>query len=748
MKTNMTNRVRRQLTRCSKPARVRLLVALTVLCLFEIVAPVSQAQDQPVIVTQPHGQTNLAGSTVTLSVEATGTPPLAYQWQRDTGFLDFYDLTDRTNAALVLPNLGASDAVNYRVVLTNISGAVTSDVVHLYVILPPTITSQPNPASQVASRGTTVTYRVTADSPHSPLAYQWRLNEVMLLDKTNSTLALTNVQFANAGAYTVVVTNLAGAVTSQVARLEVDAIFTKITTGPLVTDRHYSFLPCWGDYDNDGDLDVFVTPYMGSTPGTNQFYRNNGDGSFTRLTANEAGDIARNQTTSSRGLWLDYDRDGDLDFFLNGPYGTKLYQNNGNGTFTLVWADGFSTSRMRLALAAGDYDNDGWIDLFSGTAYPLTSSLATLLHNDGNAGFSDVGIPWRKGWEQFAAWCDYDADGDLDLAVSSYNPAGVDQYAFFRIYTNNGAGAFGPLLTIEGVNGGRPAWGDYDNDGDMDLLIGSVPMVFLRNDTLPDGSHQLNRITNGPLVSSTWGDCICPSWGDYDNDGWLDLFVTRGINNGNPGLLFHNNGDGSFSQVTNSTVTTERMHSFGCSWVDYDNNGFLDLFICNSNNELNSLFRNNTNANHWLMLHLKGTTSNTDAIGAKVRLQARIGGKSFWQMREIAGLWEDRRAHFGLGDAARAEVVRIEWPSGTVQELRDVPANQILTVIEPVRLQTTGLGQFHFRAWLGQVFTVKASADLTVWNSIATVTNLTGTVQFTDPEAALSARRFYRVIQP
>jgi hypothetical protein len=145
---------------------------------------------------------------------------------------------------------------------------------------------------------------------------------------------------------------------------------------------------------------------------------------------------------------------------------------------------------------------------------------------------------------------------------------------------------------------------------------------------------------------------------------------------------------------------------------------------------------------------LKGTTSNTDAIGAKVRLLARIGGKTFWQMREIAGLWEDRRAHFGLGDAARAEVVRIEWPSGIVQELRDVPADQILTVIEPVRLEVTGPGRLQFRTWRGHVLTVEASSDLTMWSPVATVTNLTGTAEFADPDAALSQQRFYRVAQP
>jgi hypothetical protein len=148
-----------------------------------------------------------------------------------------------------------------------------------------------------------------------------------------------------------------------------------------------------------------------------------------------------------------------------------------------------------------------------------------------------------------------------------------------------------------------------------------------------------------------------------------------------------------------------------------------------------------------------GTTSNRSAIGAKVPVEARVAGRDLWQLREISGgsgvgSQNTLIAHFGLGDAVMGDRVGIEWPSGLVQELRDVPANQILTVIEPVHLQTTGPGQFHFRGWLGQVFTVEASADLTTWNMVTTVTNLTGTVEFADPEAALSAQRFYRVVQP
>lgn len=153
--------------------------------------------------------------------------------------------------------------------------------------------------------------------------------------------------------------------------------------------------------------------------------------------------------------------------------------------------------------------------------------------------------------------------------------------------------------------------------------------------------------------------------------------------------------------------------------------------------------------NHWLVLKLIGTTSNRSAIGAKVRVKATIGGKTFWQLREISGgrfSQNDTRPHFGLGDASNAEIVRIEWPSGIVQELQNVAAGQILSVTEPVQLQSQAAGAFQFRSWKNIVFEVQASADCSSWNSLATVTNVTGTVEFSDPDALRHPARFYRVM--
>ena len=149
------------------------------------------------------------------------------------------------------------------------------------------------------------------------------------------------------------------------------------------------------------------------------------------------------------------------------------------------------------------------------------------------------------------------------------------------------------------------------------------------------------------------------------------------------------------------------------------------------------------NTNNWLKLVLIGTRSNRSAIGSIVRLNASLWGTMCWQRHDV--FIGDLRPNFGLGDATNAEIVRIEWPSGTVQELRNVAANQILTVTEPIRLQFTAQGQIQFRSWIGQSFVIECSTNLVEWNSLATLTNLTGLVQFTDLGAPGELDTFYRV---
>jgi len=224
--------------------------------------------------------------------------------------------------------------------------------------------------------------------------------------------------------------------------------------------------------------------------------------------------------------------------------------------------------------------------------------------------------------------------------------------------------------------------------------------------------------------------------------------------------LYHNNGDGTFSQILTGSLVRDLGSCWAAAWGDYDNDGFMDLAVANggfvSGGQNNLLYRNNGNGNHWLKLQLEGTISNRSAIGAKVRVNAAIQGTVVSQTREISAgegfqSQGDLRPNFGLGDAPEAESVRIEWPSGIVQEFQNVAVNQILNVTEPARLdphvtQTNGLVELEVKSWKGFVYDIEASSDLKAWTRLTTLTNETGALSFADPSVNGAVQRFYRAI--
>jgi hypothetical protein len=166
--------------------------------------------------------------------------------------------------------------------------------------------------------------------------------------------------------------------------------------------------------------------------------------------------------------------------------------------------------------------------------------------------------------------------------------------------------------------------------------------------------------------------------------------------------------------------------------------------------QTNFLYRNNGNSNAWIKIKCVGTASNRTGFGAKVRVRATIAGQSCWQMRQIDGgdgtSGGSLEADFGLGDAQIIDTLRIEWPSGLVQELREVTPKQFLTVTEPARLQALSAGVLRIQSWKGMAFEVQASADLDQWSPLTTVTNLTGTLEFTDTDTPNARQRFYRAL--
>jgi hypothetical protein len=218
-------------------------------------------------------------------------------------------------------------------------------------------------------------------------------------------------------------------------------------------------------------------------------------------------------------------------------------------------------------------------------------------------------------------------------------------------------------------------------------------------------------------------------------------------------MLWRNNGDGTFTEITAGSIVTDAGRSEGVAWGDYDNDGFMDLFLARGRvNGQNALYRNNGNSNRWLKVKLEGTASNRSAIGAKVKLRATINGRTFWQMREVPGgnrCQDDLRANFGLGNATVVNTLRIEWPSRAVQELQNVAVNQILTLYEPPAMSATvradGACELNIKAEPNRGWQIQASGDLLNWETLTTVTNTSYQFQFTDPAVAGMDCRFYRV---
>lgn len=457
--------------------------------------------------------------------------------------------------------------------------------------------------------------------------------------------------------------------------------FTRITSGPLSSDFGGFLGAAWGDYDGDGYVDLFVA----NNQKQNLLFHNDGNGSFTKITV---GETVTDRAVSYSATWGDYDNDGDLDLFVaNRGGGNFLYRNDG-ASFTRVKDGAIATDNFgSISASWGDYDNDGDLDLF--VANVAANNL--LYQNNGNGTFTKITsgpiVTDRVVDSVVGLWGDYDNDGDLDLYVVNGWFALYENF----LYRNDGKGNFtkitaGRIVTdVEGSTGG--SWGDYDNDGFLDLYICNSVNDAANSLYHNNGNGTFTKITAGDLITDL-GHSSGSSWIDYDNDGDLDLFVVNVFSALNK--LYRNNGDGTFTKMTSGAIVTDVGFPFGCGWADYDNDGDQDVFVTNggiSQTRSNFFYRNDGNQNQWIRIQCKGTVSNTSAIGTIIRVKATIAGKAVWQMQQLSGqtgfLGQNSLApEFGLGNATVIDSLVVQWPSGKKVVRTNVAPNQFLKIAE------------------------------------------------------------------
>jgi enediyne biosynthesis protein E4 len=496
------------------------------------------------------------------------------------------------------------------------------------------------------------------------------------------------------------------------------------------------------DYDNDGWLDLFFVngaklldpmppgalPDKSDPRYWNRLYKNNRDGTFTDVT-----EIAGLQgRLYGMGVGTgDYDNDGNMDLLITNLGGNVLYHNNGDGTFTDVTAKaGVGGSGWCTGACFVDYDRDGHLDLivsryvewgFSSNVYcgdrkpgyraychpdQFNAITHLVFHNNGDGTFTDVskkcGVGRSPGKGLGVAIDDFDGDGWPDIFVANDSVAE-------QLFRNNHDGTFTDVALLSGLaydqNGHAFAgmgadFGDYKNTGWPSVFVNALAnqkYKLFSNDkgTFDDITDSIG-LGASTMSHSGWG----VKWIDYDNDGWLDLFVAQGHVMDNiqlteptlrylePPLLLRNE-QGHFSSVLQQSdaVFMTPLAARGAAFGDLDNDGLIDIAINCNNGHAIILHNRGGNGNHWLMLNLIGTSSNRDAIGSKIRL-VTDNGQQQTRFVSTAGSYisaSDKRAHFGLGSSKKLRLIEITWPSGIVQRLEAVAVDQIFTVKEPAR---------------------------------------------------------------
>ncbi|MBT4584875.1 MAG: hypothetical protein HOC93_07340 [Phycisphaerae bacterium] len=502
--------------------------------------------------------------------------------------------------------------------------------------------------------------------------------------------------------------------TTQYVDASVNSVWEDVTTSLLSGEGHENHRgSSWCDFDNDGLLDLYSVHfgvfdpdgiYVGSA---NQLLRNTGDGVFEDATTEE---LEAYSGLSHHPAWADIDNDGLPDIFISqssnsGTENSILLHQDSVGVFSdMTNGDPLQLDGLLpRGIAWQDINSDGLIDLLVAVSEG-DSKQNRMMINEGNGIFTRDVLLFSQEFKESRSigWCDYNNDGLSDVYIANGAEDHCDESRRTnQLFKNLGDGLWEDVALAAGVaeigHARGQAWGDINNDGHMDLFVGNQK----GSDTGGGHNHLFKNNGDGTFSDITISAGLyasfrtrCVSMADYDNDGYLDIYVVNFGSALPPNHLFRNNGDNTFTEVADGSHAVGGVfNGASASWADYDNDGWVDIYLVGGSIDapgvgMNKLLRNaNQNGNHWLEVELCGTVSNRSAIGSRVTV-THINDQGFVsQMRDVqSGTGYNSqnmmRAHFGLGSSDTVLNISIRWPSGIEQNVAGVSADQLIRVVE------------------------------------------------------------------
>lgn len=456
----------------------------------------------------------------------------------------------------------------------------------------------------------------------------------------------------------------------------------QVTT--IAATANSSWNPSWVDYDNDGHEDLFIATKDASQK--NEMYRNNGNGTFTKVLNNP---LVNERANTVAAVWADINNNGRKDVLLVNAtqHRSKLFLNNGNGDFTELKNTGLEEHPQYFHGAAfADFDNDGYVDLLMTNFFQTRFHL--LYRNKGDNTFEQVNsTPITAESERAMApiLADYNNDGLVDVFIPNGNNRAnslfknIGNFQFEKVLDS--------ALNADTKNSVGAAWGDFNNDGFLDLLV--VNASGENNDLYRNTGNGSFQKMESSIVSTQGGDSHGAAWFDVNNDGWLDIFIT---NDNGSSFLYLNNGSGGFTRKLDETISGNLGKSYGVAVGDHNKDGHLDLAISTHTNGNTRYFCNNGSEGNWIGFHLQGVYSNRQALGSRVAIKAN----GQWQHRQnlpMSGLGSQNSQfiHFGVHTASTIDSVLVVWPSGAHQWVTNARLNHYNVIEEQAAKVVTGL---------------------------------------------------------